>query len=145
MTSYGDNIYCKTLNGLPVGSITEDPSLSDVLTKGNSGGSKGITDLGSIAGATTVGCTSVTATGFVNSATMTATTVTGTTNVATATLTATTEAKLNRALIGTLNAEEINMEHTGGVTIIAVKSLPTSDPGTPGQFWDDAGTLKISQ
>jgi hypothetical protein len=40
----------------------------------------------------------------------------------------------------TISSDEVTFDGTQ----IFMSNLPTSDPGNPGQLWNDAGTLKIS-
>jgi hypothetical protein len=51
MSSYGNNLVAKTLNGLPISDYAITPNLTQVLTSGSSGGGQSITGVNSFTAA----------------------------------------------------------------------------------------------
>ena len=51
MSSYGNNLVAKTLNGLPISDYAITPNLTQVLTSGSSGGNNSITGVNSFTAA----------------------------------------------------------------------------------------------
>ena len=116
MSAYGSDFTCSKINGKSV-SEYEKSNLSQVLTKSNDGANLGMISIGEISGATSVGCTSVTASGQVAA---------------------------SSAAIGTSGSEQLTVSISEGKTVLMIDALPTSDPNSAGQVWNHNGVLTVS-